>query len=101
VLGGGAEQTQDVTIDEARELANSGAVVIDVREADDVAEGTFPGSRNIPYRLVATAPDLPTDRPIVTVCETGGRAAIAASVLRSLGYDARPVVTGGIATLSG
>ena len=100
VLGGGEEPTDGVAIDEVEGLRRDGAEVIDVREPDEVAEGTYPGSRNIPYRLVATADGLPSDRPIVTVCETGARAAIAASVLRSRGYDARPVVAGGIATLN-
>ncbi len=99
VLGGGDEQTAEVAIEDLETLVRDGAEVIDVREAEDVAVGTFPGSRNVPYRLVATTPDLPSDRPIVTICETGARAAIAASVLRSLGYDARPIVDGGIATL--
>ena len=42
-------------------------------------------------------PDLPTEQPIVTICETGARAAIAASILRGRGYDARPVIEGGMA----
>jgi rhodanese-related sulfurtransferase len=32
------------------------------------------------------------------VCESGARAAIAASILVGCGYDARPVVDGGVAT---
>jgi rhodanese-related sulfurtransferase len=35
-------------------------------------------------------------QPIVTICETGPRAAIAASVLQSVGLDARPAL-GGVA----
>ena len=71
--------------------------MFDVREKDDRDTGYIPGSRNVPYRLLATCcPDLPTDRPVVTICESGSRAAIAASILRSRGYDARPVVHGGM-----
>jgi rhodanese-related sulfurtransferase len=40
--------------------------------------------------------DLCGARPIVTICSTGPRAAIAASVLRAAGLDARPVLDGGI-----
>ena len=36
------------------------------------------------------------DRPIVTICETGPRAAIAASILAAHGFDAHPVWNGGI-----
>jgi rhodanese-related sulfurtransferase len=41
-------------------------------------------------------PDLPVDGPLVTICESGTRAAIGASILRARGYDARPVVAGGM-----
>jgi hypothetical protein len=40
--------------------------------------------------------NLPRDKPIVTICETGPRAAIAASILAAHGFDAHPVVNGGI-----
>jgi rhodanese-related sulfurtransferase len=33
---------------------------------------------------------------VVTICESGARAAIAASVLAAAGVDARPVLRGGI-----
>ena len=97
VLGGGDEQTTAVTVDELEAVIAAGAEVFDVREKDDRDTGYIPGSRNVPYRLLATCcPDLPTDRPVVTICESGSRAAIAASILRSRGYDARPVVHGGM-----
>ena len=71
--------------------------MIDVREPDERETGFIPGSLNIPYRLVGSADaDLPTDSPVVTICESGARAAVAASVLRARGYDARPVVDGGL-----
>ena len=77
-------------------LAN-GAELIDVREKDERDTGYIAGSRNIPYRLLALGEaDLPRDRRIVTICETGPRAAIAASILARDGFDAHPVVNGGI-----
>lgn len=97
VLGGGDELTESVTVDELESLIATGAEVIDVREQDDLDTGTIPGSRNVPYRLVATrCADLPIDRTVVTICDTGPRAVIAASILRTRGYDARPVVDGGM-----
>jgi glyoxylase-like metal-dependent hydrolase (beta-lactamase superfamily II)/rhodanese-related sulfurtransferase len=98
VLGAGPEVTQHATIDELEGLIDAGATVVDVREHDERDEGYIPGSRNIPYRLMrACCPDLPDDRPIVTICNSGPRAAIAASMLRAKGLDARPVVDGGMA----
>ncbi len=98
VLGAGPERGETVTVDELPALVAAGAQVIDVREKDERDTGYLPGSRNIPYRLLAICgADLPTDRPLVTMCESGPRAAIAASILVAKGYDARPVLEGGIA----
>ena len=97
VLGGGEEQTTPVALDDLERLEADGALVVDVREKDERDEGYIPGSRNIPYRLMRVCcPDLPADRPIVTICGSGPRAAIAASILRAKGLDARPVVDGGM-----
>ena len=102
VLGGGAEITEWVTIDEVEALMASGAEVIDVREEEDVAVGTIPGSRNIPYRVMATETrGLTTERMVITFCDTGPRAAVAASILRASGYDARPVIGGGMSNWRG
>ncbi len=59
--------------------------------------GTSPevGTSPIASSQLAEA-DLPRDRPIVTMCETGPRAAIAASILAAHGFDARAVTDGGI-----
>ena len=89
VLGGGAETLELVSVDELDELLEQGAELIDVREKDERDTGYIAGSRNIPYRLLALGEaDLPRDRPIVTICETGPRAAIAASILSAHGFDA-------------
>ena len=97
VLGGGPERLELVSVDELDALLEQGAELIDVREKDERDSGYIAGSRNIPYRLLALGEaDLPRDRPIVTICETGPRAAIAASILAARGFDAHPVVDGGI-----
>jgi rhodanese-related sulfurtransferase len=41
-------------------------------------------------------PDLERERPLVTICESGARSVIAASILKTRGYDARPVAHGGM-----
>lgn len=98
VLGAGPETTAAAALDELDALVAAGATVIDVREHDERDEGYVTGSRNVPYRLMRTCcPELPEDRPIVTICNSGPRAAIAASILRARGLDARPVIDGGIA----
>ena len=97
VLGGGTEQLGVVGIEQLDELLEAGAELVDVREKEERDTGYIAGSRNIPYRLLMLGEaDLPRDRPIVTICETGPRAAIAASILSARGFDAHPVVDGGI-----
>jgi hydroxyacylglutathione hydrolase len=97
---GGAESVLPVTIEELqRMLADDACDLLDVRDQHERVGGALPGSRNVPYRLAGTVADLPTNRPFVTICETGARAAIAASVLRARGYDARPVLDGGVGDL--
>jgi hydroxyacylglutathione hydrolase len=97
VLGGGSETLELVTVDELDDVLAEGAELIDVRERDERDSGYIAGSRNIPYRLLALgASDLPEDRPLVTICESGPRAAIAASILAARGFDARAVAEGGI-----
>jgi len=97
VLGGGPETLELISVDEVDGLLAEGAELIDVREKDERDTGYIAGSRNIPYRLLALGEtDLPRDRPLVTMCEKGPRATIAASILAAHGFDARAVANGGI-----
>lgn len=93
------ERIEEVQIDELDSLLAYDAQLIDVREADEREEAPLPGSRHIPYRELASADDLPADRTIVTICESGARAAVAASILAARGLDARPVAHGGFRDL--
>lgn len=99
VLGPPAqERVEAVEIDEFDRLLEAGGVeVLDVREPHERDDGYIPGSRNIPYRLVREwADDLENGKPVVTICSSGARAGVAASVLAASGIDARPVLHGGI-----
>jgi hydroxyacylglutathione hydrolase len=92
------ERLVPVSIAELEALLEQDAVeVLDVREKDERDEGYIPGSRHIPYRLVrAYGDELREGRPVVTICSTGPRAGVAASVLAAEGIDARPVLSGGV-----
>ena len=99
VLGPPAEeQTGAIDIEELDRLVADGEVeVLDVREPHERDGGYIPGSRNIPYRLVREwADDLEGGKPVVTICSSGARAVVAASVLSAAGIDARPVLHGGV-----
>ena len=95
------ERLSPLDVDELDELLAAGtADVIDVREKDERDRGYIAGSRHIPFRLLRACRDVVEsgDKQIVTICETGMRASIAASVLAAQGVDARPVLHGGVPT---
>lgn len=96
VLDGGPETLELLPPDALGRVLADGAWLVDVREPDEAAADPVSSSRTIPYReLVGDRFDLPRDRPIVTICESGPRAVIAASLLAARGYDARAVFPGG------
>jgi hydroxyacylglutathione hydrolase len=86
-------------LDELEQLLEQGAVqVLDVREKSERDEAYIPGSLHIPFRLLRGfgTEGVNTEKPVVTICESGMRASIAASVLTAAGVDARPVLHGGV-----
>ena len=98
-----SEELGTVDVDELRRLLESPDVqLVDVRETAERDGGYIPGSQNVPYRLLRQlgCGALDRSRPVVTVCESGPRAAIAASLLQREGFDVRAVVDGGIADFS-
>jgi hydroxyacylglutathione hydrolase len=102
--GGGEESLRPVSLEELEQLlAEEKIELLDVREADERDAGHIPGSRHLPYRTARAAAEagLLGGKPVVTICESGPRAVIAASVLQAAGVDARPVLDGGTATWRG
>ena len=72
------------------------AVLLDVRGFDEFAAGHAEGAACIPLTdLERRAADIPTDRPVLVMCQSGGRSAIAAERLRTLGMDNITDVQGG------
>jgi glyoxylase-like metal-dependent hydrolase (beta-lactamase superfamily II)/rhodanese-related sulfurtransferase len=93
-----SEKLEPIEIEELDRLLADGTVdVLDVREKSERDEGYIDGTRHLPYRLVrACVDDLRSERPIVTICSSGSRAAIAASVLAANGIEAHPVLGAGV-----
>lgn len=62
--------------------------LVDVREPDEVAEGTLPGSVNIPLGdLPNRLGELAKDRRVVVLCRSGGRSTMACEQLTAAGFD--------------
>ncbi len=98
------EKLPTLDVGELQRLVEDADVqLIDVRETTERDEGYIPGSRNIPYRLLRKVGcgALERSRPVVTVCEGGARAAIAASLLKREGFDVSAVADGGVADFRG
>ena len=70
--------------------------VLDVREDDEWAAGCNEDAQDIPLgQLPARVAELDRDRPVVTVCRSGGRVGQAAGLLTSQGLTAQ-VMDGGM-----
>ena len=90
---------REVTTAEADELRKQpGAVVLDVREPDEVDQGAIPGSLHIARgHLESNIESRVTDRdaPVIIFCAAGNRSAFAARTLADLGYTDVVSVAGG------
>jgi hydroxyacylglutathione hydrolase len=84
------ETSKRATIHELAARLNGGPdapIVLDVRQHYEWVEGHIPGSLflmggDLPDRLA----ELPRDRPIMTICRTANRSAVAAGVLAQAGF---------------
>jgi rhodanese-related sulfurtransferase len=65
------------------------AVLVDVREISEWNSGHAAGARHIPLGSLGRRLDeVPTDRPVITVCQSGMRSRRAAALLARHGIDA-------------
>ena len=82
--------------------ASGGALLIDVREPEEYAEGHIPGITLIPMSEVQDRlAELPRDQPLVLTCRSGNRSATVAEFLRGQGYDQVYSMQGGIVAWEG
>lgn len=77
-------------------LQRADSILIDVRTAQEYAEGALPGAtridtRDLSERIAGIAPD--KDAPIVLYCRSGRRSSAAQDLLQDMGY--RQVVNAG------
>ena len=86
--------------DAVEECRNTpGAVLLDVREADEFRSGHIPGAVSVPLSAVGQV-TLPKDRPLFVYCLRGTRSRRAARCLKRMGYqNVRSI--GGIVSYTG
>jgi sulfur-carrier protein adenylyltransferase/sulfurtransferase len=88
----------EVSVEEARDRARKGAVLVDVREADEWSQGHAEGALFIPrgyleQRIEEKVKD--KNAEVVLYCAGGTRSAFAARTLQELGYTNVASVAGG------
>lgn len=88
-----------VNVKQAAALQSSGALLLDVREADEYVQGHAPGSKLIPLgqlaqRLKEIAPF--KNQRVVLICRSGRRSAQATALLETAGFSAASNIEGGM-----
>ncbi len=87
----------EVSVAEVDGLLREGAVLLDVREAWEVAQAHIEGMRWIPMGEVeARYQEIPRDRTVVVYCASGQRSGKVTRWLRERGYDRVFNLVGGI-----
>nr|PMH96944.1 hypothetical protein BCU55_19235 [Shewanella sp. 10N.286.48.A6] len=93
---------QDMNPVIAWEKINKGAMILDVRTAEEFAAGHLEGAINIPFNIALkelNKQNIAKDTAIVLYCRSGRRSGIANDELAAAGYT-QTYNGGGIATLS-
>ncbi|MBD3946618.1 thioredoxin [Nocardioides ganghwensis] len=85
----------EVGLDDFAAAHSQGAYVVDVREAEEVADGRVPGAVHIPMNDVpGRVAELPKDKPFFVICQAGGRSRQVVDHLRAQGLHAINVAGG-------
>ncbi len=89
-----------LSVTEAVMLMNrKSALVLDVREADEFAQGHLQGARHVPLSQLSTRlKELEKfrDKPVLVVCERGRRANAAAKLLKAQQFTQLNILKGGM-----
>lgn len=88
-----------VTVDEALALSKEGALVIDVREPDELAELAYDveNIKNIPLgELESRLAEVPKNKQVIVVCKKGGRSSQAYELLKNNGFENISNMQGGM-----
>jgi rhodanese-related sulfurtransferase len=87
---------ESVSVETARELQQSGAVLVDVRETGEFRAGHAAGARSLPLSNLSSRyeRELAKEREILVICQSGARSAQACNYLSGMGYKVTNVSGG-------
>lgn len=92
---------KQVRVERVRELLESGATIIDVREKSEYDRGHIKGALNIPFSEIRKRLDeVPKDKAVYLHCRTGQRSYNVALLLQNLGFNNIYNITGSFLALS-
>jgi len=99
--GKDTETVSRINVDEfAEKMANEVPIVIDVRKKSEYDSEHVEGVSNIPLNSINQhLAEFPKDKPFVLYCAGGYRSMLAASILKSRGWDNFVDVAGGFAAI--
>ncbi|MFO0936811.1 MAG: rhodanese-like domain-containing protein [Gemmataceae bacterium] len=100
-LGLAADHTKDTTEQVKKAVEEGKAVLIDVREADEWKEGHIIGAKHLALSDLKTGISkeklkelLPEGKIVYLHCAAGGRCLKAADLLKTAGFETRPLKPG-------
>lgn len=87
----------EVSVEEAYQMRENGAYVLDVRELSEWEEGHIPDATLIPLgQLESRMNEIPKDQEVVIVCRSGNRSAQAREILLNAGFTNITSMAGGM-----
>jgi rhodanese-related sulfurtransferase len=90
-----ADETREVSRDEAQKLIEDGAQLVDVRAEHEWEAGRIAGAKHVPLaELAERTGEIDKDRPVVLYCRGGNRSTMAAEALAEAGFDAAKLSEG-------
>ena len=91
---------ETISPEQAKAAQDAGAMLIDVRESSEYRSGHAPGAKLISLgSLPNKFNEIPKERDILVICQSGMRSAQAAGILARTGYRVKNV-SGGMANWS-
>lgn len=80
--------------EDLKSMVENGVLIIDVRTSDEFRSGHIPQSQNIPLLQLEQEIAIikQKNKPVITVCQSGARSGMAATILKKAGIE---VVNGG------
>jgi rhodanese-related sulfurtransferase len=90
-----SDEIREVSRDEARELIEDGAQLVDVRAEHEWEMGRIAGAKHLPLaELSERVSEIDEERPVVLYCRGGNRSTMATEALAAEGYDAAKLSEG-------